>query len=245
MDIDSERLDRYACWMSAPDLAWLRMAMKVGFTQVVLDIEHNPFGVDARAAFVVAAQAMGARVYLKIEGPTVVAVQRAVDLAPDAIIIPHIGPLAESTSVLSAVKYPPLGQRSFAGGRSSDYGVPDDAGLDAANGRTLCLPMIETPEAAADAGAIAAHPCVDGLFVGPFDLSLTSGRGSYTFGDGDREAIAGIALAASAAGKPWWMPAWSAPEQRFAREQGVGLTIVALDRAVALAGLRAAVDDLA
>ena len=238
-------LSRHACWMSAPDLAWLRIAVKVGFSRVVLDVEHNPFAVDARQAFVVAAQAMGVAVCLKIEGPETVAVQRAVDLAPDAVIVPHVGPLAESEPVLRTTKYPPLGSRSFAGGRSADYGVPDDEELAATNRATLCLPMIETPEALADVERILAHPCVDGAFVGPFDLSLASGRGSYRFTDADREAIGAIANASAAAGKPWWMPAWTPAEQRFARERGVGLTVVALDRAVVERGLRAVVAELA
>lgn len=236
--------DAHACWMSSPDLAYLRIAAKVGFSRVVLDIEHNPFESGARADFVAGAQALGVRVYAKIEAPEVVWVQRAVDLGVDGVIVPHVGPASVSGATLSAVKYPPRGTRSFAGGRSMGFGPPSDRAFADADARTLCLPMIETPEALEDVDAIVAHPCVDGLFVGPFDLSLTSGRGSYTFADGDRDAIARVATAAAKAGKPWWMPAWSRAEQLFCDEHDVAVKVVAMDWQVIETGLRAAIADL-
>jgi 4-hydroxy-2-oxoheptanedioate aldolase len=80
--------------------------------------------------------------------------------------------------------------------RIQDYGGAAEDFVTAENERTLCYAMIETPTALADADAIAALETVDGLFVGPSDLALTSGRGQNRWSDAD---IADVRKAAEAA----------------------------------------------
>ncbi|KAB2884751.1 MAG: hypothetical protein F9K34_07805 [Albidovulum sp.] len=94
-----------------------------------------------------------------------------------------------------------------------DYYSREDA-------ETLCLPMIESAEALADVEAILALPTVDGLFVGPSDLSLSRGRGAYAKTEADFADLRRIAAAAKAAGKPWIMPAWSQAERDLSRTLG-------------------------
>jgi 4-hydroxy-2-oxoheptanedioate aldolase len=98
---------------------------------------------------------------------------------------------------------------------------------DTENAMTRCYPMIESAAALADIEAILALPTVDGLFVGPSDLSLDSGRGAYRNTDADKADLRKIAEAASKAGKPWIMPAWSRAERAFAIELGASLMVVA------------------
>ena len=95
------------------------------------------------------------------------------------------------------------------------------------NARTRCYPMIESAAALKDVEAILALPTVDGLFVGPSDLSLDSGRGAYRNTDADKADLKTIADAAAKAGKPWIMPAWSRSERAFAQNLGASLMVVA------------------
>jgi 2-keto-3-deoxy-L-rhamnonate aldolase RhmA len=77
----------------------------------------------------------------------------------------------------------------------------------AENRRTVCLAMIETPGALSDVAAIARLDTVDGLFIGPSDLSMTRGRGAFRATDKDFADFAKIAAAAAKAGKIWALPA--------------------------------------
>jgi 4-hydroxy-2-oxoheptanedioate aldolase len=61
---------------------------------------------------------------------------------------------------------------------------------------------------------------VDGVFVGPSDLSLSRGRGAYAKTEADFADLRRIAAAAKAAGKPWIMPAWAPVERSLARDLG-------------------------
>lgn len=238
-------MDSYAFWMSTPNLDLLEMAANAGFRRVVLDIEHNGFDADRREALVVSAKALGLAVCAKIEAPEPAWVQRAVDLGVDAVILPHVSTFAEAEAALSACKYPPLGTRSYAAGRSAGFRAPDADYFARQNRDVLCLPMIETAAAFDDVAALLASPLVDGIFVGPFDLALTRGRATYAFSEADRADIAHLAAAARAAGKPWWMPTWRPEEQRFAREEGAAIRVVAAEHQLLQAGLEKAVSELA
>lgn len=237
-------LNGFAMWMSTPNLDFLEMGYNAGFRAVVCDVEHNAFSPDRREALVVAAQAKGMAIFFKIEGPEPVWVQRAVDLGVDGVVIPHAGRLADVRAAVEASKFPPLGTRSYAAGRSAGFAAPDADYFARSNRRTLCLPMIETAEAFDDVAAILDHPCVDGIFVGPFDLALTRGRPGYAFTDADRSDIGALATAAQAAGKIWWMPTWRPEEQAFAKDNGVAMRVVAAEHQVIATGLNAVVAGL-
>jgi 4-hydroxy-2-oxoheptanedioate aldolase len=237
-------LDGYAFWMSTPNLDFLEIAANAGFKRVVCDVEHNGFSPDRREALVVAARALGLKVFFKIEGPEPVWVQRALDLDVDGVIIPHCGRLETSRAALETTKFPPMGTRSYAAGRSARFSPPDAGYFERCNREILCLPMIETAEAFGDIEAILAHDCVDGVFVGPFDLALTRGRKTYAFTDADRTDIARIAQAAKAAGKPWWIPAWKPQEQQFAIDEGAAVRVIAAEHQVLMAGLASVIGQL-
>lgn len=237
-------MNSFAFWMSTPNLDLLEIAADAGFRRVVLDIEHNGYDADRREALVVAARGLGLAVCAKIEAPEPVWVQRAVDLGVDAVILPHVGRLAEAEAALAACKFPPLGTRSYAAGRSARFKAPDDDYFVRQNREVLCLPMIETAEAFDDAEALLASPLVDGIFVGPFDLALTRGRATYGFVDGDRADIARLAALAQAAGKPWWMPTWRPEEQAFVRDHGAAVRVVAAEHQLLSLGLKQVLDTL-
>lgn len=234
----------YAIWMSTPNLDFLEMANNAGFKAVVCDIEHNAFSPDRREGLVVAAKALGMKIFFKIEGPEPVWVQRALDLDVDGVIIPHAGRLEQVEAALEAAKFPPLGKRSYAAGRSAKFAPPDADYFERCNREVLCLPMIETSEAFEDVEAILAHPCVDGIFVGPFDLALTRGRKGYVFTPEDQADIGTLAKAAQAAEKIWWMPTWRPQEQSFAQENGVAMRVVAAEHQVISLGLNAVIAAL-
>jgi 4-hydroxy-2-oxoheptanedioate aldolase len=208
-----------ATWMSTPHFQHAEIARECGFAHLVLDIEHGTFDLDSLDRFIGFAKAIGMGVHGKVLGPTAEAIQQALDFGADSVIIPHVLDAAHAEAVCAAAKYPPLGRRSFAAGRSMGYGrQPDDFFL-AENRRVRCWPMCETAEALADIDGILALPAVDGIFMGPSDLALARGRPNYDFTDADRADIATVAQACAAAGKDWVMPGWRADERAFAMAQ--------------------------
>ena len=151
----------------------------VGYDIVVLDMEHGVIAPDAADLLVAHGRRLGLRVYSRVAAPERVPVQKALDSGADGVILPQIAGASHARSAAAFAKYPPLGSRGIGFSRTMDYGVVEAGFTDGENGRTRCFVMIETPGALADCQEIAALATVDGLFVGPGDLSLTRGRGLY------------------------------------------------------------------
>ncbi|MCC7427280.1 MAG: host specificity protein [Alphaproteobacteria bacterium] len=235
-----------AFWMSTPYFAHFEIARDMGFAAVVLDVEHGTFGLDDLDRLIPFCHGIGLKVYAKVLGPQVEAVQQALDFGADGVIIPHIGDIEHAAKVCAAAKFPPVGLRSSAGWRPTGYKRSDDAYFAEQNRRVKCWPMIESAEAMADAEKIAALPTVDGLFAGPTDLSMTRGRGAYKFTDADRTDLARIAAAAQKAGKEWVFPAWTQPERAFAAAQPLNpcLMVVGAQNAIIRSGFAGLLDGL-
>jgi 4-hydroxy-2-oxoheptanedioate aldolase len=79
----------------------------------------------------------------------------------------------EVAAFVRAAKYPPIGNRSFGPIRAGLRGGADY--FDRANEQIVTFAMIETKAALDNLEAIAAVPGLDGLYIGPFDLTVSLG----------------------------------------------------------------------
>jgi len=182
-------------------------------------------------------------VLVKVLAPERSPIQQALDFGADAVVVPHVLGVEHAREVTAFAKFPPLGDRSFAGGRTSRYGGFDDDWVTEQDRRTRCYPMIEDRGAIEEIEEILALPTVDGVFVGPSDLSLRRGRGAYAREDRDFADLALVAKAAAAADKPWILPAWSAEEQQFAVDNSAAQIVLTMQHSALMAGLGAAMDE--
>ncbi|WP_117195853.1 HpcH/HpaI aldolase family protein [Rhizobium terrae] len=227
-----------AVWLSGPNVPAAEIASAIGYTSAVLDIEHGSFDLDTLERFIPLLKGLGLDVLAKVLGPERGPIQQALDFGADAVVIPHILDAAHAKKVCAFAKFPPKGDRSFAGGRTVAYGSPDDQWFVDQDSRTRCYPMIEHAGALRDIAAILAFDTVDGVFVGPSDLSLRRGRQSYKRSEADFADLQAIADAAKAAGKHWLLPAWSISEKQFALANHAHTLALTMEHGALAHGLR-------
>jgi 2-keto-3-deoxy-L-rhamnonate aldolase RhmA len=146
---------------------------------------------------------LGLTTLVRIREANQARIQIALDCGARGVLLPQLRDLGHARSVAAASKFPPRGARGMGFSRIQHYGAADDAWLAAQNSGTACYAMIETREAFEHCEAIAGLDCVDGLFIGPSDLSLARGRGMFRATDADIADLDRIAAAAVAAGKVW------------------------------------------
>jgi len=210
----------FAAWFSTPNIAGAEVVADIGYDTIILDVEHGNFDLADLNRYIPFAKALGLTVLAKTAAPERAPIQQVLDFGADGVVIPHILDVEHAREVCSFAKLPPLGDRSLAGGRTMDYRGFDGDWCAKQNAATLCLPMIEHPEALDDIEAILALDVVDGVFVGPGDLFARRGGGGYQIGEYEEGVLRAIGRAATQAGKHWMMPAWSEVEQRIALEEG-------------------------
>lgn len=232
-------MTRYSMWLTEPNFMFAEVVVACGIERFVLDLEHGTFPPAETSAFVAYCKAKKMTLLAKVVGATAEAVQQAIDVGFDGVIIPHILGVDHARTLCNVSKFAPVGSRSYAGGRTVNYMPPKSDYLTTENRRIKCYPMIETPEALADVEQIVALPSVDGIFPGPTDLAISSGHGLYQFNERSRATLARCADAAHQAGKHWVMPAWSAAERKFAVENGAFEMVVSTQTMIFRGGIQA------
>ncbi len=102
---------------------------------------------------------------------------RALDNGAMGVVVPHVDTVEDARAVAAAYRFPPAGTRSW-GGPPFAYGFQPPPTAEAQvelNRDILVACMIETPEAVANAPAIAAVEGIDVLWIGHFDLTASLG----------------------------------------------------------------------
>lgn len=149
-----------------------------GFRAVCTDFQH---GFHDEASMIASMQAIhqaGAAPGLRIPVGRFDLASRALDAGAQFVIAPMINTVADAEALVDATKYPPLGGRSWGPALALDlWDVSMDGYLASANDLVLSIAMIETVEALDNLDAILAVPGIDGIFVGPSDLSITLSKG--------------------------------------------------------------------
>jgi 4-hydroxy-2-oxoheptanedioate aldolase len=156
-----------------PQLA--EIAAVAGFDAVVLDTEHGSIGVESLPSLVMAAHVRGihAVVRVRVNEPSLIGA--ALDAGADGVLVPQISSPAEATATVSAARFAPEGTRGAnAWVRGASYGNDDDF-FGSANARAAVLVMVEGSAGVAALPKIVDVAGLDGVFVGPVDLSHALG----------------------------------------------------------------------
>lgn len=191
-------------WSGLPFPFLNELLGRVGYPAVTLDMQHGQHDLasvrDGFGALALGGTHRIARIAVGDNGTA----SRLLDLGAEAVIAPMINSAADAKDFVDAIKYPPVGARSWGPHRGAMLmGVTPDAYLKKANDETIGFAMIETPEAIAALDDILAVPGLDGLFVGPGDLSLTLSNGAELAAENEATytAAADVAAKVQAAGK--------------------------------------------
>jgi 4-hydroxy-2-oxoheptanedioate aldolase len=163
-----------------------------GFDSITIDMQHGALDYSNLLPMFQAMRASGAVLMARVPWNEPGIIMKALDAGAYGIICPMVNSVEEAARFVSYLRYPPLGQRSFGPTRVSVAAGADYA--TEANDNLLAFAMIETAEGMANLDAIAATPGLDGIYVGPADLtlSLTQGRLAPGFDREEPEMIAAL-----------------------------------------------------
>ena len=163
-----------------------------GFDSITVDMQHGALDYSALLPMFQSMRASGAVLMARVPWLEPGIIMKALDAGAYGIICPMVNNAEEAARFVSYMRYPPLGQRSFGPTRVAFAAGANYAGE--ANGNLLAFAMIETAEGMAYLDAIAATPGLDGIYVGPADLtlSLTQGRLPPGFDREEPEMIAAL-----------------------------------------------------
>src|SRR3954454_17355557 len=156
-------------WVVLDSPASTERLARIGYDYVCLDGQHGLFGYSGMLAGLTAIDAAGQAVgIVRVGANDAATIGRALDAGAAGVIVPLVNSAEEAATAVAASRYPPAGIRSYGPGRSLSGTGPVPAEI---NDAVTVLAMIETAEGLANVEAIAATPGLDGLYIGPSDLT--------------------------------------------------------------------------
>ncbi|QNP54224.1 host specificity protein (plasmid) [Hymenobacter qilianensis] len=192
--------------MQLGDPAIIECLALAGLDYVVLDLEHGPGSVAGAAAQILAAERHSLTPLVRVKDTSRAAVMNLLDQGAQGLVIPAIKTVEEVQRLVQYGKYAPLGERGFGPSRASAFSYApalQNLGeyLARCNRETLLLPQCETRECLEQVEEIVQVEGVDGLFIGPFDLSIALGVPAQFEAEVMQRALRRILTACQAAGK--------------------------------------------
>ena len=201
-----------------------------GFDWLLIDGEHAPNTVQTVLAQLQAVAAYPVAPVVRPSWNDFVQIKQLLDAGAQTLLVPMIQSAEEAAAAVSAMRYPPEGIRGLGAAlaRASRWNrIPDY--VRRANDEMCLLVQIETPEGLQALDEILAVDGVDGVFIGPADLSATMGHMGNPGHPDVRAAIDDAIVRIVRAGKAAGILHADAAQARHCLELGATFVAVGVD----------------
>lgn len=231
-------------WQVVPHPSVAELVASLDYDFVGIDVEHSPASLETLADLLRAVDAAegGTETLVRVPDDDPTTLQRTLDLGPDALLVPMVHTAEQAKAIVDAVRYPPEGSRGVGPGRAATYGQSLGKQVDADDDAFATHVQLESAEAIENASEIAAVEGIDGVFVGPVDLSMALD----CFGEWDNERFTDAVERALAAAREADVAVGTFATTEEEREQrlgwGVDYLVAGMDLAYLDEGATAALE---
>lgn len=228
-----EHRQQIGIWNSIGGNTACEVLANCGFDWVLVDMEHSPVeAVEVLQALQIIAGYPDVSAVVRPTSNDPALIKRLLDMGAQTLLIPYVQSAEEARAAVRAIQYSPRGIRGMAGiMRASRFGKVDD--YNACAEQELCLIVqVETAEAIEKLEEIATVEGVDGVFIGPADLSASMGYPGKADHPEVIEAIEGAIKRLNSIGVPAGILTLDEPFSKHCIELGTCFTAVGVDLAI-------------
>jgi len=162
-------------WITLGHPAIAEIMAAAGFDWLAVDLEHSVITLREAEELIRVIDLKGLPAFVRLSSNNSEQIKRVMDAGASGVIVPMVNTREEAVAAVSAVKYPPIGTRSFGLARAQGYGPKFEDYISWQEEGTLIIVQIEHIQAVENLESILDVPGVDGYFVGPYDLSGSLG----------------------------------------------------------------------
>lgn len=160
----------------AMDHPWVADIMaQCGYEFLVFELEHSVMELAPLSHLFAMCELHDVVPMARLSSNDAVQAKRVLEAGAYGLIFPMINTVQDARDAVAAAKYPPVGRRGFGLGRAQDYGFGSAEYFRCANDETIVILQIEHIEGVENAEAILDIDEVDGILIGPYDLSGSLG----------------------------------------------------------------------
>lgn len=192
---------RFGAWISLAHPSIAEAFTRAGVDFLGLDLEHSTISLEQAQQLIAAAQAGGIPCLPRLSSHNPEQARRLLDAGADGLIVPNVSRPEEVARLIEWCKYPPVGARGFGVARAQGYGLEFDAYVADWNRRSTLIIQIESIQAVEAVDTLLRADEVDGVMVGPYDISGSLGVSGQLDHPRVQEACRRVAAACRARGK--------------------------------------------
>lgn len=232
-------------WAEMASPAVVAIMARAGYDAILLDMQHGLHDTASVISCIAEAALAAKPVLVRCPVSDYATAARALDLGALGVVAPMISTAEDARRFVAEVKYPPVGARSWGPTRAMQVLGRDAAGdfLRTANETVVALAMIETVQALENLAEILAVDGLDGVLIGPADLSISMTGGTLDpEGAATRQALGEILRQCQQARKIAIVFAADVDRARRRIAEGFRFTTVGYDSALIAGAFRAATD---
>lgn len=171
-------------WVTIGHPAVPEIMASAGFEWLVIDIEHTTIDLAMTQTLIATIQANGMKALVRVSKNEEVVIKRVLDAGADGIVVPMVKSREDAQTAVEYAKYPPEGKRGVGLYRAQSYGLGFDGYKKWVNEQMVIIAQIEHVDAANKIDEIILTEGIDGVIIGPYDLSGSMGYpGEYHRGD--------------------------------------------------------------
>lgn len=210
-------------WLTLPSASIAEIMAGAGFDWLVVDLEHSVIPIDVAGEMIRVIDLMGVSPLVRLTSNDANQVKRVMDAGAHGIVVPMVNSRADAEAAVAATRYAPTGTRGVGLARAQRYGAgfADYMAWQRGDGPVV-IAQIEHIDGVNALADILAVDGIDGLIIGPYDLSASMGFP----GEFDRpafgEAMTRIASIAEAAGKASGLHVVEPDAEAFHRAHAAG-----------------------
>lgn len=162
-------------WITIPNQSVIDILSEAGFEWLTVDMEHTSIDYNELQILIGFIQAHGMAALVRVSKNEEVPIKRALDAGADGIIVPMVKNKVDMEMAVDFAKYPPVGKRGVGLSRAQRFGYGFEEYKSWVQEDLVIIAQIEHIDAISNLEEIATNEHLDGMIVGPYDLSGSLG----------------------------------------------------------------------
>jgi 2-dehydro-3-deoxyglucarate aldolase len=163
-------------WLTIPHQSIIEILSSAGFEWLTIDLEHSAIDIETAQNLISHIQANGMEALVRVSKNDEVIIKRVMDAGANGVIVPMVKNAEDAKEAVSYVKYPPFGKRGVGLSRAQHYGIAFDSYKNWVKEESIVIAQIEHIESVNNLEEILDVEGIDGVIVGPYDLSASMGK---------------------------------------------------------------------
>jgi len=215
-------------WLTINHQSVVEIMATAGFEWLCIDIEHSAISISDVLNLIGHIQGNGMQALVRANENNPVIIKQVMDAGADGIIVPMVNSIQDAEKAVSSVRYPSKGSRGVGLSRAQNYGIGFTEYQEWLKNDAVIIAQIEHINAVNELSGILDVPGIDGIIVGPYDLSASMG---YP-GEFDRadvvEALKKVDTVCLEKGRPLGFHVISSDHRKTLEKINIGYTFLAV-----------------